>query len=542
MKGARAGIAVLAGLVLVGSCALFAGGPVGGSDVAQAASRSPMTFRYPIAADPEHLNPFRSTTVATRRIINNVYEGLVTFDPKTSQVVPELAERWEISPDGKVYTFHLRKGVRFQAAPGVTYKDREVKARDWIWSFKMFLSGDTAVSEHPEYLEAVKGAKAFTEGKAKDVEGLRALDDYTLQITLEAPNHRFLYDLVNAYVVPQEAYEQLGAQFSNHPVGTGPFVFKEWRRDDHITLVKNPDYWQKGYPKLDVLTFINVPDPNTQVFQYRQGELDVLLDAPPGQLAAVKSEFAGEYHELPGLNVRYLGFKWTAGPFKDNRALRLAFNYAINKDELWNVLMEGARYPADKGVLPPSMPAADVEGYPFDPERAKQLLAEAGYPGGKGLPEITYYYYASSATEPTHAAIQEMLRRVGIRIKLKSEDNTTYWSHIGEDEVALFLSGWSADFEDPSEVFNFLFYKGRDDTKYDNPEVDKLIDQATATTDPAKRNALYKKIHEMILADVPWVPLSYSKVFYWVKPYVHDFYVASAGTYRTPMKYVWLER
>ncbi|BAS27865.1 peptide ABC transporter substrate-binding protein [Limnochorda pilosa] len=499
-------------------------------------------FRYPIATDPEHLDPFRSTTVATRTILINVYEGLTTFDPLTGGIKPELAESWDISPDGLTYTFHLRKGVQFQQVPGVTYEDPNVTAEDWIWSFKMFLSGDTSVSEHPEYLEAVKGAKAFTEGEAGDVEGLRALDDHTLQITLEAPNHRFLFDLVNAYVVPREAYEQLGSRFSSTPVGTGPFLFREWRRDDHITLVKNPNYWESGLPKLDTLTYVNVPDANTQLFQYRQDELDVLLDLPTGQVAALRSEFPDQYHEIPGLNVRYMGFKWTTGPFKDNRALRLAFNYAIDKDTLWNVLMEGARFPATQGVLPPAMPAADVDGYPYDPEKAKELLAEAGYPGGKGLPPITYYYFASSASEPYHAAIQSMLAKVGIPIELRSEDNTTYWSHIGEDDVHLFLSGWSADFPDPSEVFNFLFYKGRDDTKYDNPEVDAMIDQATAMTDDQARNALYQKIHEQIMEDVPWVPLAYSKVMLLVKPYVKDFHLSAAGAYRVPMKYVSIER
>ena len=499
-------------------------------------------FRFPMAADPEHLNPFRSTTTATRAVLIQVYEPLVTFDPLTGAIAPELAESWDVSPDGLTYTFHLRPGVRFHDVAGIAYEDPLVTAEDWIWSFETFLSGDTSISEHPEYLEAVKGAKAFTAGEVDHVEGVRALDPYTLEVTLEQPNHRFLFDLINVYVVPKEAYEQLGSRFSNFPVGTGPFTFAEWLRDDHITLVKNPDYWEPGLPKLDRVIYVNVPDANTQLFQYRQNELDVLLDFPAGQVSALRQEFADEYVEIPGLNLRYLGFKWTAGPFKDNRALRLAVAHAIDNETIWNVLMEGSRFPAHQGVLPPGMPAADVQGYEYNPELARQYLSEAGYPNGVGLEPIIYYYYASAAADPYHAAIQAMLAEVGIRIELRSEDNTTYWTHVGEDDVHLFLSGWSADFLDPSEMFNYLFYQGRDDTKYSNPEVDALIAQATAITDDAERNALYRRIHEMIMEDVPVVPLSYSKVMALVKPYVKDFYLSPAGAYRVPLKYVSIER
>lgn len=529
--------AVTRGVVLTLVAVVLLAGPLGFSQVGAAG-----VFRYPLSADPEHLDPFRSSTVATRTVIANIYEGLTAFDPQTGGVRPELAERWEISPDGLTYTFYLREGVRFQEVPGVTYEDPYVTAEDWLWSFKMFLSGDTSISEHPEYLEAVVGARAYTAGEADDVPGLKALDDHTLQITLEAPNHRFLFDLINAYVVPKEAYEQLGSRFSNNPVGTGPFIFREWRRDDHITLVRNPNYWEPGLPRLDTLIYVNVPDANTQLFQYRQDELDVLLSFPTGQVAALRAEFPDQYREVPGLNLRYLGFKWTAGPFKDNRALRLAVNYAIDRETLWNVLMEGARFPANQGVLPPGMPAADVPGYPYDPERARQLLAEAGYPGGQGLEPITYYYFASDATAPYHAAIQAMLAEVGIRIELRSEDNTTYWSHVGEDDVHLFLSGWSADFLDPSEVFNFLFYRGRDDTRYSNPEVDAMIERATAITDDRERNELYRQIHERIMADAPVVPLAYSKEMVLVKPYVEGFHLTAAGAYRVPMKYVSVHR
>ena len=498
-------------------------------------------LNYPISADPENLDPWRSTTTATRRILVNVYEGLTTFDPVTAEVIPLLAESWEVSDDGLTYTFNLREGVLFQDAEGVSYENREVTAEDVVWSWLRFLTNDTSVSEHPEYLSDIEGAGAYLEGEADTVSGLNILDDYTLEVTLSQPSHRFLANLVNAYVVPQEALEAYGEDFSNRPVGTGPFKFERWNRDDELVLSAYDDYWEEGFPKLETVRFVNVPEATTGLLQYREGELDLLFDIPTAQLEAVREEFADEYYQSPGLNVRYWGFKMTAEPFADNVALRQAFNHAVDRELIWNVLMEGARRPALQGVLPPEMPAADVPGYEYDLERARELMVEAGYPEGEGLEPITLYYFGSAEDAP-QVALQDMLSQIGVQLELQKEDNSTYWGHIGEDDVAMFLSGWSSDFADPSEVFNFLFAEGRDDTKYDNPEVNRLLQEATATSDPDERNAIYRQVHEIIMADAPWIVSSYSIIAYLQKPYVENFLVSPAGTYIAPLKYVEIER
>lgn len=494
------------------------------------------TLNYPVDADPEHLDPWRSTTVATRRVLVNIYEGLTTFDGNSGQVIPALAESWDVSDDGLTYTFNLRKGVKFQSAAGVTYADQEMKADDVEWSLLRYLTEDTSVSEHPEYLQAVSGSAAFLAGEAASLAGFEVVDDYTVRMTLDAPNHRFLADLVNAYVVPREALEGLGSSLSNKPVGTGPFLFDRWSRDDQLVLKANPDYWE-GAPSLDSVVFYNVPDATTGMLQYRQGELDLLLSFPQGQLQSIQKEYAAEYHESAGLNVRYWGFKMTEPPFADNVKLRQAFNHAVDRELIWNVLMEGARVPGTLGVLPPSMPAANVQGYEYDVEKAKAALAEAGYPGGAGLDPVTLYYFASDSDAP-HVALQDMLAQIGVTVVLQKEDNSTYWTHVGEPDVSFFLSGWSADFEDPSEVLDFLFAHGRDDTKYDNAEVNALLDQARAESDPAARNAIYLQAHELIMADAPWIVSGYSKISYLLKPNITDFQVSAAGTYRTPLKYV----
>lgn len=498
------------------------------------------TLRYPISADPEHLDAWRSTTVATRRVIVNVYEGLTAFHPETGEIIPLLADSWDISEDGLTYTFHLKQGVLFQEAEGVTYADREMTAKDVEWSFLRYLTEDTNISEHPEYLSSLVGAKEYLANETDEVSGMRVVDDYTIELTLTAPNHRFLADIVNAYVVSQAALDGLGDRLSNAPVGTGPFLFDSWRRDDQLVLVANPDYWEPGAPSLDKVVFMNVPDPTTGYLQYRQGEIDVLLDFPDGQFETIKAEFADEYYETTGLNVRYWGFKMDEPPFEGNVALRQAFNYAVDQELIWDILMEGGRFPGTEGVLPPSMPAADVAGYEYDVEKAKEKLAEAGYPNGEGLEPITLYYFSTASAAP-QVAFQEMLAQIGVAIDLQSEDGTTYWTHVGEPDVKLFLSGWSADFDDPSEVLDYLFAHGRDDTHYDNPVVNDLLDQARATSDVDARNAVYLEAHETIMADAPWIVSGYSKVQYLLKPNVGNFLVSAAGTYRTPLKYVTLD-
>jgi ABC-type transport system substrate-binding protein len=272
---------------------------------------------------------------------------------------------------------------------------------------------------------------------------------------------------------------------------------------------------------------------------YREGELDVLTSFPTGQLNLLKEEFADQYHELPSFNVRYFGFKMEQGFFAENPLVRQAFAHAFNREQVWNVLMEGARYPGTQGVLPPSIPASDVTTtYPYDLEKAAQLLEEAGFPGGEGIPPIDLYVWSSAATELSLPALQADLATLGVTLNIVVEDSSTYWGHIGEDDVIFFLSGWSADFADPSEVLNFLFMDARDDTHYNNPEVNELLRSAMAITDDAERTAVYLQAHELIMADCPWIVSAYGKVSYLAQPWVENLVVSAAGIYRTPWKYV----
>lgn len=505
-------------------------------------------LRYPINPDPEHLNPFTGTTIAISTILNNVYEGLVSADRETSEPIPWLAESWEVSEDNLVYTFNLRQGVLFHDVDYIEFEngDREFKADDWIEAAKRSLSDDETISQHPEWMENVVGAEEFTAGEAEDVAGLQMIDDYTIEITLTAPNRLFLRKL-GVPAIPQEAYEQLGADLDTQPVGTGPFHFVEWLRDDNLTLDANTEYWQEGLPQVAGVRFVNIPDENTQFLQYVNGDIDFLFSFPSGQRTQILEEYAAEASELAGLNVRYFGFKMDQGFFAENPLVRQAFNHAFDRELVWTELMEGARFPANLGVLPPSLPASTPSTiYEYDMEKAAQLLDEAGFTANadgvrEGIPPLQLYVFSGAAQEQSLPVLQESLRELGVTLEIISEDASTYWDHIGQDDVIFFLSGWSGG-TDPSDFLDFLLYDERDDTGYSNPEVNELLEQAAQEFDADARVVLYQQAHDLIMADAPWITSAYSKVTWLQKPYVQGFVPTGAGTYSANLWEVSIEQ
>ncbi len=514
---------------------------------AAAGAQDKVFLRYPITVEPEHLNPFTANTIAIGTVLRNIHEGLTWYNPETGDLEPALAESWTISDDKLTYTFNLRRGVLFHQIAGVEYGEgeREVTADVVLWNYKTALNADTNISGQAETLKAIVGAEAFTKGEADEVEGIKVIDPYTLQITLSVPDRLFLYGWGNISITSPVAYEQLGEAFNNTPVGTGPFQFVEWRRNDRIVLEANPDYWREGYPKVDGVRFINYGDANTALLDYRAGELDFLFAFPTGQRAAIREEFAAEYNEKPGLHLRYFGFDMSQGFFFENPLVRQAFNHALNRDLIWNELEEGARFPANLGVLPPAMPASTPSiTYPYDLERANELLTEAGFPpvdendwtkGRVGFPEIKMQVLAALQSELSIPVLQEDLRKLGITLTIEVEEGATYWSHLEEDDVIFFISGWAAGLVDPSDTLDYLFYEGRDSTEYSNPEVNALLDAARVEYDEEARTALYQQAHDLIMADAPVIPSAYSKVIWLQKPWIRDFNPGGGGTYTAPL-------
>lgn len=511
------------------------------------AQDAPIILRYPITAEPEHLNPFTADTIAIGRVIRNIFEGLVSYNPLTEDYVPTLAESYTISEDKLTYTFNLRQGVLFHDIAGVQYEDREVKADDILWNYMTALSGDENISTKAGSLDSILGAAEYTAGEATEVPGLKVIDDYTFEITLAVPSRLFLLNGMIAITSP-EAYEQLGEAITNTPVGTGPFQFVEWRRQDRLDLAANPDYWVEGSPKVDGVRFINYGDANTALLDYRQNEIDFLFDFPTGQLTAVSQEFSDQFNEKPGLHVRYFGFKMSVGFMSENPLVRQAFNYALNRELIWDQLEQGARFPANLGMLPPSMPASTPATiYTYDPVKADQLLDEAGFPNENqddpssprpGFPTVTLYVLSSLSSELSIPVWQEDLRKLGVTLDIVVEEGATYWDHIVEDDVELFINGWAAGIPDPSDVFDFLILDGSGSMEYDNPEVNELLRAAQVEYDEEARTALYQQAHDIIMADSVVVPSAYSKVIWLQKPWIEGFEPGAGGTYTAPLHLV----
>jgi ABC-type transport system substrate-binding protein len=499
-------------------------------------------LRFPITSEPTLLNPLLNDLIANSQITNQIFEGLVRFDPRTQEYTGAIADEWEVSEDGLTYTFHLRDGVLFHESEGVTYESREVSAEDIVWNYEMALNPDTEISIHAEGMTSIKGAAAFTAGETDTVEGVQALDEDTVQITLEVPDRLFLINGILAIISP-EAYEQLGAaQFNSQPVGTGAFQFVEWLPEDHLTLAANPDYYVEGVPGIPGIHFMNYADSNTAALAYRANEVDFLFAFPTGQLTALKGEFAEEYNELPGLHVRYFGFDMVDGYLADKPLVRQAFNYALDRETAWDIVAEGARFPATLGMLVPSMPASTPSTlYEFNLERAAELLTEAGFPNGEGLEPIDLWVLSSIATEPHIVVWQDALTQLGVEVVITVEESGTYFDSIEDNPaVDMFVNGWAAGIPDPADVFNYLILDGQGSTGYDNDAVDELLNQGLVELDPAAREAIYQEAHDLIMADSPIVASAYSKVTWLAKPWVQGFAPAGGGVHTAPLKEVTL--
>jgi len=514
-------------------------------------------LRYPITADPEHLNPFISDTITISTVNRNIYEGLVRTDPSTNEFSPAIAESWDVETNAEglqVYTFHLRQGVLFHEVAGVELEDREVTADDVLWNYLVALHPSEDISVRGAELDFILGAAEYTAALAAlddattedineapliledaSVAGLQVIDDYTFQITLTAPDRLFLVNGMISITSP-EAYNELGEEFNNVAVGTGPYRFVEWLREDHLTLEANPDYYIEGLPKNAGVNFINYGDENTALLDYREDNLDFLFSFPSGQRQVVIDEFTDEFHEEPGLHVRYWGFNMNNGFLAENLLVRQALSHSLDRDTAWNIFAEGARFPANLGMLPPSMPASTPSCiYNYDLERAAELLEEAGFPGGEGVPTLRINLLEAISTEAQVVVWEEALTSLGLEVEFIIEDGSTYFDTIVTDETMIFQNGWAAGLVDPSDSFDFLILDGNGSMRYDNPAVNDLLRQARVEPDATVREGLYQQVHDMVMCDAVLIPSAYSKVSWLVKPWISGFVPGGGGTYTAPL-------
>lgn len=453
-----------------------------------------------IAGDPpQALDPALAEDSTTWGYLIQIYSGLVRLDDNL-QIQPDLATSWDLSPDGKTYTFHLRPDARFASGKAIT-------ANDLQYSLDRALDPATHSSVAGLYLGDIVGATDRLAGKATDVSGIKVLDPKTLQITIDAPKSYFLAKLTypTAFVVDQ-ANVQSGATWWKTPNGSGPFTLKSWTPGDSLDLVRNANYYgaKPGVSEVDFYL-----GPNSAIGMYQSGKLDVVPvgvgDVP--RVTDPAGPFHSQLHVVPQLSLWYLGFNMTQKPFDDPK-VREAFAYATDKNLLVNGIFHGSRTIAQQ-ILPPGMPGFDTaySGATFDPEHARQLLSESSYKSASALPPITFG--VDRGEGDLAERIAQMYRsNLGVQISVTVYEND-FATEVKSSAPPMYLMGWVADYPDPQDFLDILFGPSSGDnySDYKNATVTTLLQAASGETDQAKRLDDYRQVQRQILADSPAVPL-----------------------------------
>jgi len=500
-------------------------------------------YRRALGHDPVTLDPVRISDIYSRSVAYQVFDGLVQYD-QTLTVKPGLAEFWRASRDGLTWTFTLRKGVKF-------HHGREVTADDVVFSFTRVLDPRFR-SGAADRFAVVKGADDYRSGRAKHVSGLVALDRYRVEVTLtEAPAPFAAVAAVgHANIVPRDLVEAQGDAFGQRPVGTGPFRFVSWDRGKEIVLAANPDYYG-GPPRLGRIVFRVFAGErfDTVNEEFERGELE---DSPlPSKMTATDyKRLIGDpryaYVKRSLFSLRFYGLNVRMKPLDDKR-VRLAINHAIDRGPINDGIYLGRPLLAN-GILPPGTPGFNprLAGYAYDPARARALLAQAGYPGGQGLPPLTIWSSVKDERIVSeHETIRRALEAVGIRAEFSYVTDWPVFSRqLLEAKWPAFLYAWFADMPDPDNFLYLLFHSKsvRNFTGYANPAVDEALQQARRAGDPQRRADLYRRAEQLVLDDAPIVPIWHYPYERRFQPYVKSIEVNGLGDPYIPFRKVWLDR
>jgi len=458
-------------------------------------------------AEPETLDPALITGQPEGRVVNALFEGLLRFD-RHGRSTPGAAASWEVSPDHLTYTFHLRTDAKWSDGQPVT-------ARDFVESWRRTLDPVTA-SAYSYQLFAVKGAEAFATGKEKDFVkvGVKATDPLTLKVTLARPTPYFL-DLCafpTLYPVRVDLIARYGDDWvkPGRLVGNGGFVLEDWRINDSIRLKKNPLYWDAGHVQLGSVDVLPISKANVAYNFYAAGQADLIMDkglAPPSLLDALKSR--PDFHAAPFLGTFFLRFNCAKGPFTDPR-VRKAFSMAIDRKRITDKITRAGESTA-LSFVPPGIPGYSApSGLTEGSTAAAQLLAEAGYPGGKGFPLTTYLYSEGELNEGVAIELQSMWKEaLGVSIQLARQEWKVYFNSLGSLDFGIARSSWVGDYPDPNTFLDlFLSESGNNRTGWKSTHYDDLIHQAAAETDPKVRFSTLKKAEEYLIREgVPIAPL-----------------------------------
>ncbi len=454
-------------------------------------------------SDPEYLDPGLVTGAAGVNIVVNLFEGLTDFDHKTLEPKPAIATHWNISPNGKLYTFHLRKNAKWSDGSAVT-------AHDFVYSWQRVVNPITA-SRYAYIMYFVKNAHAINTGKITDLSqlGIRAVDDYTLLVTLENATP-FFPSLVAWHTyrpVKKEVIEAHAERWTlpEHFVGNGYFKITEWVPQKQISIEPNDHYWDKQFVYLDKVVFHSIEDSNTELKKYLKGELHYIFDVPNVKKEELRKT-RSDYFDVSKLATYALNINIKKPPL-DNKKVRQALAYAIDREKLVEVIDKGianASY-TPKGIGSYNPPNDDY----FQPEKARALLRDAGYENGKGMPKITLYYNTNENHKMIMQVIQNMWKRhLNINVALLNMEWKVLLKTKANKDFQMIRAGWIGDYADPNTFLDmFMTDSSQNATNWSNIEYDTLIKKSMQTLDRDKRNQYFYEAETILLDDVPMIAL-----------------------------------
>ncbi len=476
-------------------------------------------------ADPPTLDPHLTTDTTSAGVVVEIFSGLVALNTDL-QLVPDIAESWDISPDGTVYTFQLRPHAKFHDGKAIT-------ASDFKWSIERAASPDTASPVADTYLADIVGVNAVLEGDSTDISGIKVIDDHTLQIAVDAPKAYFLAKLTypTAYVLDRENVEAGGRNWTDSPNGSGPFRLKEYRIGERIVLERNENYYKEP-PFVDSV-LMNLAGGQSMAM-YENDEIDItgvgLFDLD--RVLDPNEELNRELVVAPpDFSVSYVGFNTEMPPF-DDADFRKALNHAVNKDliatEVLSELVEAAY-----GVLPPGFPGynPDLQGLRYDGELARQLLADSKYGDEATRPRIVVTVPGTGGTIglDLEVVIEMWKQELGVEVEIQQVEWATYLQDLNANKFQAFAGlGWEADYPDPQDFLDILFHSDSSINHggYSNAEVDSVLELARTEPDVVKRVGLYQEAEELIINDAAWVPLWFTGERYvLIKEHVQDYRV-----------------
>ncbi|GAC1314356.1 MAG: ABC transporter substrate-binding protein [Chloroflexota bacterium] len=480
-----------------------------------------------LQGEPDTIDPNRASYGVEFSPIHQAFETLVKLDANLN-VIPGAADRWELSPDGRTYTFYLRPDGRWSDG-------QPVRAQDFEFSYKRILDPNIA-AEYASFLvdAGILGADDYNAGKVTDPNtvGIRAIDDLTLQIDLAAPFAPLpgVLTLTSLAPIRQDIVQANPSAWTQDPstyIGNGPFMLSEWVHQDHMTFVPNPYYHGPG-PFLQKLTFLMQTDQTAAYAAYVNGESDIVY-VPDPQVAAVYADptLSQQARQITELTTFWLQFNNAKAPLT-NPLVRKAFARAIDRDALIRDIASGVGAPA-VSIIPPGMPGYQADlgsDLSFNPQAAHELLGAAGYPDPSAFPNLTFTFATTSGNQRRAEFIQAQLQQnLGVSINLNSMESKAYQAAIKAKSYDMSYSGWGADYPDPQDWFNTLFgcKGGNNKTSYCNPDFDQLVARADTSSDMAQRLNLYGQAQMLLINDAPVAPLHIRGRLYLAKPYVQNF-------------------